>query len=158
MPKQVRAVVVGCGDIGSRVAVLLQQQGWQVYGLRRNTAHLPARILPISADLYQAECPRAWPQEPIDYVVYAMAAQTMSEDGYQQAYVQVSVIYIAGWHSISSNRSVLFLFPVPVFMGKVMTAGLMSSRLPNRHAGLGRSCWRLNAALWTAGIQPRRCA
>ena len=31
MPKQVRAVVVGCGDIGSRVAVLLQQQGWQVY-------------------------------------------------------------------------------------------------------------------------------
>ncbi|NLJ13335.1 MAG: SDR family oxidoreductase [Gammaproteobacteria bacterium] len=88
MPKQVRVVVVGCGDIGSRVAVLLQQQGWQVYGLRRNTAHLPARILPISADLYQAECPRAWPQEPIDYVVYAMAAQTMSEDGYQQAYVQ----------------------------------------------------------------------
>ncbi|HHX34896.1 MAG TPA: SDR family oxidoreductase [Gammaproteobacteria bacterium] len=88
MHKQRRAVVVGCGDIGTRVALLMHQHGWQVHGVRRNVARLPSEILPISADLYQAECPRTWPQEPIDYVVYAMAAQTMSEEGYQQAYVQ----------------------------------------------------------------------
>ena len=81
-------MVVGCGDIGTRVALLMHQHGWQVHGVRRNVARLPSEILPISADLYQAECPRTWPQEPIDYVVYAMAAQTMSEEGYQQAYVQ----------------------------------------------------------------------
>lgn len=88
MHKQTRVVVVGCGDIGSRVAVLMQKQGWLVHGLRRNTAHLPAGVVPIAADLNQPECPSDWPQQPIDYVVYAMAAQSMTQAGYQQSYVQ----------------------------------------------------------------------
>lgn len=88
MHQQTRVVIVGCGDIGSRVAILLHQQGWLVHGLRRNTARLPAGIVPIAADLNQPECPSDWPQQPIDYVVYAMAAQSMSEVGYQQSYVQ----------------------------------------------------------------------
>lgn len=88
MHKQTRMVVVGCGDIGSRVAVLMQQQGWLVYGLRRNPARLPAEIVPITADLNHAECPSDWPSQPLDYVVYAMAATSMTEAGYQQAYVQ----------------------------------------------------------------------
>ena len=88
MGKHKRLVIVGCGDIGSRVAVLMQQQGWQVHGLRRNPAALPPGIVPIAADLNQPECPRDWPQQPIDYVLYAMAAQTMTEAGYEQAYVQ----------------------------------------------------------------------
>ena len=88
MHQQTRVVIVGCGDIGSRVAILLHQQGWLVHGLRRNAARLPAGISPIAADLNQPECPSDWPQQPIDYVVYAMAAQSMSEAGYQQSYVQ----------------------------------------------------------------------
>ncbi|WP_256663425.1 SDR family oxidoreductase [Pseudomonas sp. C27(2019)] len=88
MHKHKRLVIVGCGDIGSRVAVLMQKQGWQVHGLRRNPARLPAGITPIAADLNQPECPSDWPQQPIDYVVYAMAAQSMTEAGYQQSYVQ----------------------------------------------------------------------
>lgn len=88
MHRQLRVVVVGCGDIGSRVALLLNKQGWQVHGLRRNPQRLPADILPIAADLTQPECPSAWPEGAIDYVVYAMAAQSMTEADYQQAYVQ----------------------------------------------------------------------
>ena len=88
MHKQTRMVVVGCGDIGSRVAVLMQQQGWLVHGLRRNPACLPAEIVPIAADLNHAECPSDWPSQPLDYVVYAMAATSMTEAGYQQSYVQ----------------------------------------------------------------------
>lgn len=88
MHQQTRVVIVGCGDIGSRVAIVLHQQGWLVHGLRRNAARLPAGIVPIAADLNQPECPSDWPQQPIDYVVYAMAAQSMSEAGYQQSYVQ----------------------------------------------------------------------
>ncbi len=87
MFKPLRVVVVGCGDIGSRVALLLQQQGCDVYGVRRNTAHLPAAIKPIAADIFQPQCPSAWPTQPIDYVIYAMAANAMTPEGYQQAYV-----------------------------------------------------------------------
>ena len=88
MHKQSRVVVVGCGDIGSRVAVLLHQQGCIVHGLRRNPSQLPAAIVPIAADLTDPHCPNDWPQQPIDYVIYAMAAQSMTEADYQQAYVQ----------------------------------------------------------------------
>lgn len=88
MHKPLRVVIVGCGDIGSRVALLLNQQGCTVHGLRRNPSQLPASILPIAADLTDSQCPRDWPQQPIDYVVYAMAAQSMTEADYQQAYVQ----------------------------------------------------------------------
>ncbi|MDD2223363.1 MAG: NAD-dependent epimerase/dehydratase family protein [Pseudomonas sp.] len=87
MDRQLRVVVVGCGDIGSRVALLLDKQGYTVHGLRRNTKRLPVGILPIAADLNQPECPADWPSQPIDYVIYAMAAQSMSEAGYQQSYV-----------------------------------------------------------------------
>ena len=86
--QQTRMLIVGCGDIGSRVAVLMQQQGVLVHGLRRSTDQLPAEVIPVAADLTQAQCPSAWPQQPLDYVLYVMAAQNMSEEAYQQAYVQ----------------------------------------------------------------------
>ena len=85
MDRQLRVVVVGCGDIGSRVALLLDKQGYPVHGLRRNPQRKPVGILPIAADLNQPECPADWPSQPIDYVIYAMAAQSMSEAGYQQS-------------------------------------------------------------------------
>ena len=88
MHKPLRVVIVGCGDIGSRVALLLHQQGGLVHGLRRNPSRLPTSIFPIAADLTDSQCPKDWPQQPIDYVVYAMAAQSMTEADYQQAYVQ----------------------------------------------------------------------
>lgn len=88
MQQTARVVIVGCGDIGSRVAVLLHKQGCLVQGVRRNTAQLPAAVLPIAADLNQPDCPKDWPQQHIDYVVYAMAAQGRTVEAYQQAYVQ----------------------------------------------------------------------
>lgn len=83
-----RVLIVGCGDIGSRVARLMQQQGFLLHGLRRSTDQLPAEVIPIAADLTQPQCPSAWPQGPLDYVLYVMAAQSMSEEAYLQAYVQ----------------------------------------------------------------------
>lgn len=88
MHTALRVVMVGCGDIGSRVALILQQKGYVVHGLRRNSSKLPAAIVPIVADLNDPKCPADWPQQAIDYVVYVMAAQSMTEAGYQHAYVQ----------------------------------------------------------------------
>lgn len=86
--QQARLLIVGCGDIGSRVARLMQQQDYLVYGLRRSSDQLPAGVIPIVADVTQAQCSSAWPQGPLDYVLYVMAAQSMNEEAYQQAYVQ----------------------------------------------------------------------
>lgn len=80
-------LIAGCGDVGSRLASRLLAQGWTVYGLRRSVARLPAGVTGIAGDLFDANCPNAWPTSPIDYLVYSAAATDHDEAGYRAAYV-----------------------------------------------------------------------
>ncbi|WP_219063065.1 SDR family oxidoreductase [Pseudomonas sp. UMAB-08] len=80
-------LIAGCGDVGSRLASQLLAQGWTVYGLRRSVARLPAGVTGIAGDLFDANCPNAWPTSPIDYLVYSAAATDHDEAGYRAAYV-----------------------------------------------------------------------
>jgi len=80
-------LIAGCGDVGSRLASQLLAQGWTVYGLRRSVARLPAGVKGIAGDLFDANCPSAWPTSPIDYLVYSAAATDHDEAGYRAAYV-----------------------------------------------------------------------
>ena len=86
MPANV--LIAGCGDVGSRLGRQLAAEGWRVYGLRRDAAALPAGILPVAGDLGRAECPSAWPEGELDYLVYAAAATQHDEAGYRAAYVE----------------------------------------------------------------------
>lgn len=79
-------LIVGCGDIGGRLARQLLPSGWSVYGLRRNVAQLPAGVCPVSGDVQQPDCPEGWPAE-LDYLVYCMTPSQRDEAGYRQAYV-----------------------------------------------------------------------
>ena len=80
-------LIAGCGDVGSRLGERMSALGWQVYGLRRDVSHLPATIVPVAGDLQQPSCPPAWPQGPLDYLVYCAAASQHDEAGYRRAYV-----------------------------------------------------------------------
>lgn len=82
------AMLVGCGDVGGRLATQLLAQGWAVYGLRRTTDCLPVGVSPVYADLSDARCPPTWPAGPLDCVVYCVAAGSHDEHGYRAAYVQ----------------------------------------------------------------------
>ena len=81
-------LIVGCGDVGSRLAAQLMDADWKVYGLRRSVDRLPKGVIGVPADLFNAQCPAQWPTEQIDYVVYSVAATEHDEAGYQAAYVQ----------------------------------------------------------------------
>lgn len=80
-------LIAGCGDVGGRLASQLLAQGWTVSGLRRSVSRLPAGVIGISGDLFDADCPSAWPTSPIDYLVYSAAATDHDEAGYRAAYV-----------------------------------------------------------------------
>lgn len=84
---ELSALIVGCGDVGSRLGQLLLQENWQVSGLRRSVSELPEGIQPIQADLSDAACPAGWPSKSPDYIVYCVAATEHDEAGYQAAYV-----------------------------------------------------------------------
>ena len=85
---QASVLIVGCGDIGSRLAVQLLDKNWQVHGLRRSIDRLPAGVIGVEGDLFSEHCPQQWPTGQIDYVVYSAAATEHDEAGYQAAYVQ----------------------------------------------------------------------
>ncbi|MCK6250810.1 NAD-dependent epimerase/dehydratase family protein [Pseudomonas fragi] len=80
-------LIVGCGDVGGRLATQLLDTDWQVYGLRRSIDRLPAGVIGVAGDLFSEQCPTQWPAGQIDYVVYSAAATEHDEAGYQAAYV-----------------------------------------------------------------------
>ena len=80
-------LIAGCGDVGSRLAKQLLVQDWTVYGMRRNVSRLPAGVVGVAGDLFEASCPKDWPTSSIDYLVYSAAATEHDEAGYRAAYV-----------------------------------------------------------------------
>lgn len=89
-------MIVGCGDVGSRLGRQLAARDWRVHGLRRNVAALPLEVLPVAGDLAQLECPDTWPVGNLDYLVYCAAATQHDEAGYRAAYVE-GLRNVLGW-------------------------------------------------------------
>ena len=81
-----RILIAGCGYVGSALGLLIAADGHTVFGLRRNTAALPAAINPVRADLSTALPPDALPPD-LDAVVCAASPGGSSDEAYRTAYV-----------------------------------------------------------------------
>lgn len=80
-----RVLIIGCGDLGSRVGLSLAALGHTVYGMRRNAAQIPAPITPIAADvqkLKSTDLPSA-----LDALVIALSPDARDEASYRHTYV-----------------------------------------------------------------------
>jgi len=80
-------LIAGCGDVGSRLASQLLAHSWSVFGMRRSVTRLPAGVVRVAGDLFDAHCPTDWPNSPLDYLVYSAAATDHDEAGYRAAYI-----------------------------------------------------------------------
>ena len=81
-------LIIGCGDVGNRLAFKLLNKGHKVWGLRRDTTQLAHGVVPIRGDLKSENSLGEWPNEPFEYVVYCASASEHSEEGYRQAYLE----------------------------------------------------------------------
>ncbi|MEM9599202.1 MAG: NAD-dependent epimerase/dehydratase family protein [Acidobacteriota bacterium] len=80
-----KALIAGCGDLGTRVGLALAAEGAEVWGIRRNPELLPAPLRGLAVDL---SVPGLWPTLPeADLVVYALAADRFEDGAYRRAYV-----------------------------------------------------------------------
>ncbi|MCY1428687.1 NAD dependent epimerase/dehydratase family protein [compost metagenome] len=96
-------LIAGCGDVGSRLASQLVAAQWQVHGLRRTVSPLPEGVNGIAGDLFDPQCPAAWPTGDIDYLVYCAAANSHDEAGYRAAYVD-GLRNVLGWLKLREQR------------------------------------------------------
>jgi nucleoside-diphosphate-sugar epimerase len=81
-----RALIAGCGYVGTELGLRLARAGHEVWGLRRDASSLPAPIRAISADLLEPGLSACLPRA--GHVVYAAAPDTSSEDAYRRVYVE----------------------------------------------------------------------
>ncbi len=81
--------IIGCGDVGTRCATLLQAAGHQVVGVRRQVAGLPSWLSAVAADVLDpASLGFLRSQnQPADMVIYSLAASGFTEQAYHDAYV-----------------------------------------------------------------------
>ncbi len=80
-------VIVGCGDIGIRCAKTLTDAGHRVIGVRRNISALPDWLEARQADATDPHSLAFLSSEPIDLVIYILAAASFNEHDYRTAYV-----------------------------------------------------------------------
>ncbi len=80
-------LLVGCGDIAQRLALLLQDD-YRLTGLRRHPQSLPSLISPLVADLCDSHSvSTALADRTFDYVVITLTPGERSEERYRQVYV-----------------------------------------------------------------------
>jgi nucleoside-diphosphate-sugar epimerase len=79
-------LLVGCGDIGSRLGLQLSGVGYRCYGLKRHLNQLPEAIQGIQADVSDPASLAGLPVH--DYLVYSLVPSQYSPEGYRQAYVE----------------------------------------------------------------------
>ncbi|MDX1654114.1 MAG: SDR family oxidoreductase [Candidatus Competibacteraceae bacterium] len=81
-----RILIAGCGDVGSRLGLLLSQAGHQVWGLRRNPNLLPEPIEPLAADLAHPTDLEDLPAG-LEAIYYTASADARDEVHYRMAYL-----------------------------------------------------------------------
>lgn len=81
------ALIVGCGDLGLRLAKRLIARGYKVFALKRHPESLPPEITGIAADISLPETLQNLAQAQFDYVVVATSAGEFTEQAYQRVYV-----------------------------------------------------------------------
>lgn len=78
-----RAVMLGCGDLGIRAGTTLAALGHHVTGVRRDVTQLPEQFEGVAADL----AADGLPDLPADLLVIALAPDQRDEEGYRHTYV-----------------------------------------------------------------------
>jgi len=95
-------LVIGCGDIGFRVALALHRQGHRVTGLKRAPPSTPAPFSLIAADIRQASTLSSLATD-FDLVLFIVSAGSRQADEYQALY-QVGLNNVLA-HFASAGRS-----------------------------------------------------
>jgi nucleoside-diphosphate-sugar epimerase len=79
--------LIGCGDIGCRLAPLLIAAGATVHGFRRTISALPANIIAHSIDVQNPNSLAILNDITFDYAIITLSPSEMSELAYKTTYV-----------------------------------------------------------------------
>ena len=82
-----RVLIVGCGDLGSAIAVLLHQAGHQVIGVRKSAQQLPLNMQTVQLDITSPTAVSALELLKPEIILYCVAATAQDDENYYLHYV-----------------------------------------------------------------------
>jgi nucleoside-diphosphate-sugar epimerase len=82
-----KVLVVGCGDLGTEIALILASSGHELVGLRVSNKQLPNNLPCIQADVTNASTLDVLERTYPNIIVYCIAANAQSDDSYREHYV-----------------------------------------------------------------------
>lgn len=111
-----KLLIIGCGDIGQRLAQQLAPCGYDITGLRRRACSDLPYLGYRQCDVTQAGQLAPILAEGFDVIVISMTPAERSDGGYQQAYVQSCQQLIAGLkQQTHTPRLILFVSSTAVY-------------------------------------------
>jgi nucleoside-diphosphate-sugar epimerase len=114
---QEKLLIIGCGDIGQRLAQQLSPNRYQVIGLRRHPPEdVPYLQYQVCDATHTGELNALLGREAFDIVVISMTPAERSDMGYEQAYVQTCINLVAGLkQNHRQPRLILFVSSTAVY-------------------------------------------
>ena len=114
---QEKLLIIGCGDIGQRLARQLDPSRYQVTGLRRNPPADQPYLHYQTVDVTrERQLDALFSRESFDVIVISMTPAERSEAGYQQAYVQTCRNLVSALqHHQCKPRLLLFVSSTAVY-------------------------------------------
>ncbi len=104
-----RAVIIGCGYVGSVVGQILAREGHEVYGVRRTGDErgelAAAGIHPIEADIARPQGLKRLPDNP-DWVVNCASSGRSGVEQYRRVFLEGSQNLIQRWQAAPPSRYV----------------------------------------------------
>jgi nucleoside-diphosphate-sugar epimerase len=82
-----KILIAGCGDLGCAVAERLDQQDFDIYGLRYSDSPLPAGVTLIQADVTQPASLQSLVSLQPEILLYCVAANAQTDESYKAHYV-----------------------------------------------------------------------
>ncbi len=115
-PTPSEVLILGCGDIGERLAKRLASKGYKTTGLRRSPRENLPHLNYQQCDLSQADALADVLQKPFSVIVITMTPSERSDQGYLQAYVNSCKNLVAQLASASLKpRLVIFVSSTAVY-------------------------------------------
>jgi len=85
-----RLLILGCGDIGTRVGLALTEAGWTVIAARRSPERLPAAFTGIPVDMTEPQSFAPLGEHQPDYVLVTPTPSSYDAAGYQAGFLDAA--------------------------------------------------------------------
>ena len=110
-----QVLIVGCGDIGLRLAKCLPQDSYEVTGLRRHPPEDTPFLRYQTCDVTDPDQLAQVLKQDFAAIVISMTPSERSDSGYQQAYVQTCQNVVAGLRALGKTSLLLFVSSTAVY-------------------------------------------